>query len=587
MARTFRRLLRLAAPLSGSIGLAVLLGVLTVGSGIGLMATSAYLISAAALHPSVAALGVAIVGVRFFGISRGIWRYLERYVSHYVTFGLLARLRVWFYAAIEPLAPARLLAYRSGDLLTRVVSDIQTLQDFYVRVLAPPLVAALVGVGMWYFLGAFNGVFAVTLLGFYLLAGAGVPLLTHLLSRRLGQELIAVRAELNVALVDGIQGVADVVAFGQEDAHYRRVQALNRRLIAGQERMAWIGALQGALGNGLMNLALWTMLVAAIPLVRAGQLDGVYLAVLLLAALTSFEAVLPLPAAFGHLGATLEAARRLFEIVDAAPAVQDPAAPSPVPRDYRLEVHDLRFRYEPGAALALDGVSFTVPTGGCVALVGPSGAGKSTVARLLLRFWDTPEGAIRLGGHDLRSYHQDDLHRLIATVAQQTYLFNTTIGENLRLARPAATEADLVRATRQAQIYEFIAALPRGFDTPIGEQGLRLSGGERQRLALARAFLQDAPILLLDEPTAHLDTLTEQALLEPLHALMRGRTTLLITHRLVGLDMAGEILVLRQGRVVERGSHHELVQLEGLYWKMWTLQNQGLLPTHLAAPPGG
>ncbi len=578
MAKTFWRLVRLAAPLSGPIGLAVLLGALTVASGIGLMATSAYLISAAALHPSVAALGVAIVGVRFFGISRGIWRYLERYVSHYVTLGLLARLRVWFYEAVEPLAPARLLAYRSGDLLSRVVSDIGTLQDFYVRVLAPPLVAAVVGLGMWFFLGAFNSVFAFTLLGFYLLAGVGVPLLTHLLSRRVGQAVVVARAELNVALVDGIQGVADIVAFGQEAAHLARVQALDRRLIGGQERLAWIGGLQGALGNGLMNLALWTMLVTAIPLIRAGQLDGVYLAVLLLATLASFEAVLPLPAAFGQLGASLEAARRLFEIVDAPPAVQDPVAPSPTPCDYGLEVHDLRFRYERGATFALDGVSFTVPPGGCVALVGPSGAGKSTIAQLLLRFWDSPEGAIRLGGHDLRAYRQDDVRRLIATVGQQTHLFNTTIRENLLLARPDATPDDLVRAARQAQILDFIEALPHGFDTPIGEQGLRLSGGERQRLALARAFLQDAPILLLDEPTAHLDTLTERALLEPLRALMQGRTTVLITHRLIGLEMAGEILVLRQGQVVERGSHHELVQLEGLYWKLWELQNQVLVP---------
>jgi thiol reductant ABC exporter CydC subunit len=577
MGSTLWRLVRLAAPARGSIGLAVLLGALTVGSGIGLMATSAYLISAAALHPSVAALGMAIVGVRFFGLSRGLWRYLERYVSHDVTLGLLARLRVWFYEAVEPLAPARLLSYRSGDLLSRIVSDIQTLQDFYVRVLAPPLVAALIGLGMWFFLGAFNIVFALTLTVFYLLAGVGVPLLTHLLSRRVGQDVVVARAELNVALVDGVQGVADIVAFGQEAAHARRVQTLNRRLLAGQERLAWIGGLQGALGNALMNLALWTMLVTAIPLVRAGQLDGVYLAVLLLATLASFEAVLPLPTAFGQLGASLEAARRLFEIVVAPPAVQDPASPAPPPRHYGIEVEDLSFRYAPGAALALEGVRFRVPPGGCVALVGPSGAGKSTIAHLLLRFWDPQAGQIRLGGADLRAYPQADLHRLIATVSQQTHLFNTTIRENLLLARPEASDADLVRATQQAQLYEFIQSLPGGFATPIGEQGLRLSGGERQRLALARAFLQDAPILLLDEPTAHLDTLTEQALLAPLRALMQGRTTLLITHRLVGLEIADEILVLCRGHVVERGTHPTLMQREGLYWRLWDLQNRTLV----------
>ena len=313
---TFLRLLKLALPLKGGMALAALLGILTIASGIGLMVTSAWLISMAALHPSVAALGVAVVGVRFFGLARAVFRYLERYFSHQVTFRLLSQLRVWFYRSIEPLAPAGLMEYKSGDLLSRVVADIETLQNFYLRVIAPPLVAAVVGLGLWFFLGAYNLVFAMTLLGFYLMAGIGVPVLVHLLSRKLGQETVTLRAELNVQMVDGIQGMAELVAFGQEKRHLARVDLLNRQLGRLQQRLAWVSGLQGSLTNLLMNLASWTMLLVAIPMVRSGQLDGVYLAMLVLAVVSGFEAILPLPGAFQFLGSSLEAAHRLFEIVD-------------------------------------------------------------------------------------------------------------------------------------------------------------------------------------------------------------------------------------------------------------------------------
>jgi ATP-binding cassette subfamily C protein CydC len=582
MNSSFGRLLKLAAPFKGWMALAALLGFITVASGIGLMATSSYLISSAGLHPSVAALGVAIVGVRFFGIARGLFRYLERYVSHQVTFKLLARLRVWFYEGLEPLAPARLLQYkyRSGDLLSRVVSDIETLQNFYVRVIAPPVVALLVALMLWFFLGAYDVTLALTLLVFFLAASVGVPWLTYLLSGKLGQEIVAVRAELNTQLVEGIQGMAEIVAFGQEPRQSEKLQKLNHKLTGLQERMAWVGGLQNALGNLLMNLAAWTMLIVAIPLVRDGRLDGVYLAVVVLAALASFEAVLPLPTTFQHLGSSLEAARRLFEIVDAKPAVRDPEISSPTPEDYTITVKNLHFSYPIGdtepkpetnssPSPILKGISFEIPQGGCLALVGPSGAGKSTIGNLLLRFWDYSEGEINLGGYDLPQYRQEDLHRLIAVVAQNTHLFNATVYENILLARPTASREEVIEAARQAQLHQFIESLPQGYDTPIGEQGMGLSGGERQRVAIARAILKDAPILLLDEATANLDALTEREVLKALEQLRQGRTTLIITHRLVGLEKVDEILVLRAGKLVERGSHHDLLQLENYYWRMW------------------
>ncbi len=568
-----RRLLALAAPFWRWILLSTALGFLTIGSSIGLMATSAWIISKAALRPSIAVLQVAIVGVRFFGIARGVFRYAERLVSHNTTFRLLAKLRVWFYAALEPLAPARLMQYRSGDLLSRIIADVETLEDFYVRVLAPPLVAIMVAALMTIFMGNFAPELAVTLLIFLLLAGAAAPLLTRWLGRRPGRALVEARAALDMALVDGIQGMADSVAYGAQERQREHIAALSAALIDQQRRMARIDGLQNALGVLLVSLATVAVLIVAIPLV-----EGVNLASLALATIAAFEAVLPLPGAFQTLESNLAAAGRLMDIVeDVRPAVSDPPTPSPQPDGFDLVVQNLRFRYTPDTPPALDGISFALREGQRLAVVGPSGAGKSTLVNLLLRFWDYSEGQIRLGRHDLRAYHGDDARRLIGVVAQQTHLFNTTIRENLLIANVEASEAQIVTAARQAQIHDFIISLPEGYDTYVGEQGLALSGGERQRIAIARALLKDAPLLILDEATANLDAVTEQAVMAAIHALMAGRTTLIITHRLVGLDAVDEILVLDRGQIVEHGTHADLLARGGLYRRLWEMQNQLLV----------
>jgi thiol reductant ABC exporter CydC subunit len=570
------RLLRLAAPFAGWMALSTLSGLATIASGIGLMATAAFIIAKAALHPSIADLQVAIVGVRFFGIARGVFRYLERYISHHVTFRLLARLRVWFYRSLEPLAPARLMAYKSGDLLSRSVADIETLEHFYVRVIAPPLVAVLVGVLMAAWLASYSLWLAVTLLACLAVAGLGVPLLTHTLSRGLGRRTVAVRAELHAVLVDGVQGAADMLAFGQEERYQARVRELSRELASLQGRGARIGGLHAALTGLAMNLTALAILLVAIPLVSGGHLDGVYLALLVLAAIASFEAVAPLPLAVQYLENCLEAGRRLFEIVDARPAVHDPPLPAPPPDGHSLLVENLSFRYQPDEPPALDGVSLSLPPGGCLAVVGPSGAGKSTLVNLLLRFWEYETGRIVLGGRELRDYHPESLRRMMGVVAQDTHLFNATLRENLFVARPDAAQSDLEQAVRQAQLQDLVQALPHGYDTWLGEGGLRLSGGERQRVAIARALLKDAPLLILDEATANLDPLTEREIMGAIRRLMAGRSTLIVTHRLAGLETVDEILVLQGGRVVERGRHHELLRTGEIYRHMWELQNRAL-----------
>jgi ATP-binding cassette subfamily C protein CydC len=582
---TFWRLLQLMSPYAGRMALAAFVGFATIGSSIGLMAAAAYIIASAALHPPLAALQVAIVGVRFFGIARGAFRYLERYVAHQITLQLLAHLRVWFYRAVEPLAPARLLAYRSGDLLSRCVTDVETLEHFYLRVAAPPLVAVLVAALMGVFLATYDVRLAATALAGLALTGIGIPLLTHRLARRPGHQLVAGRADLSAALLDGIQGAADLLAFDCVGRHLTRVATLNAHLVDWQARLVRIAALNEALGGLLVNVTTVAVLAVAIPLVGGGQLSGVHLAVLVLATIASFEAVLPLPLAVQHLESNLAAAHRLFEIIDAAPAVSDPPGASPQPHDYSLVVDNLRFSY-PGSKIAvsfggevsvpsgyeapaLDGISLRVRSGGCVALVGASGSGKTTLVNLLLRFWEYSSGSIRLGGHELREYRADDVRRLMGVVTQHTHLFNATLRDNLLLARPEADEPELWQALEVAQMAQLVRDLPDGLDTWLGEQGLLLSAGERQRVAIARALLRDTPILILDEATANLDTITELAIWRALDALMAGRTSLIVTHRTAGLERADEVLVLQDGRVVERGCHTDLLQADTLYRRWW------------------
>jgi len=592
--RTLQRLLAFLAPFWPWIALSVLLGFLTIGSSIGLLATSAWVIATAALQPSVAVIQVAIVGVRFFGISRGIARYAERLVTHQVTFRVLAHIRTWFYAAIEPLAPARLAGHHSGDLLSRIVTDIGTLEHFFIRAVAPPLVAVPVLALTAVILGSYAPQLIWPALAFLLLTGLGAPVLTLALARGPGRRLAEQRAGLNALLVDGIQGAADLIAFGARARTVDAVRGLSDALGRTQSRLAAISGLSSALGILFTWLAVVAVLVVAIPLVTAGRLAGVSLAVLALATSASFEAVLPLPLAASYLAASLAAARRLFDL--SAPGKQSSAQfplpgmasqsmeiPQQVgdsgvlnlfggfsgPRERTFGVGEtaapaIRFRavtlrYAAGAPPALDGVTFDVPAGSTVAVVGPSGAGKTSLANALLRFWDYEAGEIILGGRAIHELDEETVRGQIGVVAHDPHLFNLTVGDNLRLARTDATRAEIEAAAQTAGAHDFIMALPQGYDTWLGEAGARLSGGERQKIALARAVLKGAPLLILDEPTAHLDAEAEAQVAEALARVTAGRTTLFITHRLALAQAADQIIVMDGGRVVDVGRHEELL----------------------------
>ncbi len=560
----------------GQVLLSALLGFLTIGSSIGLMGASAWLISTAALHPSIATLQVAIVGVRFFGILRGVSRYLERLVSHDLTFKILTRLRVWFYESLEPLAPARLLNYRAGDLLSRIISDIKSLEDFYVRSASPPLVAILVGLTTGLFLGGYHPTLGWLLGGFFIVGGLILPFLVQILAREPGNSLVEERSQLAAGLVNYLQGLPDLLIFGGVEKKQGQLGEISRRYNAAQLRLARISGLNAGFTVLLSNLTMWLVLIIAIPIIQAGEISGVILAALALLTLASFEAIQPLPQAMETLSSSLGAGIRLLEVVDTEPEVVDPVEPTGFPVRCVLTAEDLTFYYPGGTLPALEGISFQLNEGETLAVVGPSGGGKSTLTNLLLRFWEVTQGKLSLGSEKipLRSLTQEDVRRGISVVSQNGYLFSDSIRANIALGKPDGSETEIIAAARIARIDGLVQSLPDGYDTIIGERGQRLSAGERQRVLIARAVLKDAPILLLDEPTANLDPLTERSLLETLFEIMKSKTALLITHRLVGLANVDQILVLHQGRIVEQGTESELIKKAGLYHRMWSLQNR-------------
>jgi ATP-binding cassette subfamily C protein CydC len=579
--KTTLRLLHFLQPFSRWVLLSTLLGAATIASSIGLLGTSAFLIARAALHPSIADLQVAIVGVRFFGISRALLRYLERLTSHATNFRLLAQLRVWFYRAVEPLAPAQLLDQHSGNLLNRAISDIETLENFYVRAVAPPLTALIVTLGLAAYVGQFSLQLSGVLVGGLLLSGIAVPLLTHKLSQHAGKTWGKAQENLSSSWLDLLQGLPDLLIFEQAASALERVRQANQRSLSAQQRLIWTGAISNALNTLLTNFTLIIVLVISIPLVSHASLDGVLLAVLTLITLAGFEAVTPLATAAQFWQSSQSAAARLFELADRPIIIAEPDQPFPIPTQLHLSIRNLTFAYPNTSTPVLRDIYFDIPDGAHIALVGPSGSGKSTLLTLLLRFWDVPPCTLWLGQQDLRSFSPEALRNHITAALQPPYLFTATLRQNLLLGNPQASEAQLWEALHTVNLDHWANNLPDRLDTWLGEQGAIVSGGEQQRIALARTLLRPGSLTLLDEPTANLDAETERTLLQRLPTALTGRSVLWVTHRLTGLESFDTILVLDQGCIVERGTHASLLAQGGLYAKMFNIQRNTLAQTML------
>ncbi len=551
-----RRMLRLLGRLRWWIVATALISGATFAAGIGLTATAGGLISRSALVDTTATLTLAIVGVRFFAVARAVGRYLERYVGHLGTFRMLTAVRTWFFAGIEPLAPAVLDQERGGDVLTRIVDDVEALQDLPLRVLVPPLAAVLaaaVGAGV---LAALDPPLAGVLGVFLLVSGVVVPMASRRANRARLTELAAQRALASSVAVEGLGALADLVAYGREDLLVERSAELDARRTSTERALARARATNVALSGLLGGLAVLTTLALAVALVRGGRIEGVVLAVVPLAVMATYEAVAPLSASYEHLDRSRIAASRLFGLVDRPATVVEPPADvdPPVPSGRgRVEFDGVDFRYRAGGPDVLHGTTFTIPAGATVAIVGPSGAGKSTLAALLLRFWQPDAGAIRIDGVDLAALGSQGARRAVAVVAQHDHLFDTTVRDNLRLADPDADDERLWAALEAVGLHRVVAALPGGLDARAGEDGRRLSGGERQRLMIARALLADAPVLVLDEATAHLDPATRAAVLAGVRAWRPGRTTVHITHDPTALGAVDLVVHLDAGRVTPAG----------------------------------
>ncbi len=564
--RPLLRLLWLARPLRGRLALSILAGAAATGCGVALLGTAGFLLARASQHPSILAISAAVVAVRALSVGRGVSRYLERLTSHDVAFRVLADIRVAIYRRLERLAPAGLAAFRSGDLLAALISDVDATQDLFIRGIGPPLAAALVGVAAvtvcLLILAPAGGVLAVGLLA----GGVAVPTIAVAATRRAARATAVARGDLSAAITDLLSGAADLHAFGAEDAALAAAAKADTKLTTLARRVAGATGLGSGLMAGLTGLTLWGVLILGVAAVAHGTLTRVPLAVLTLTALASFETVTVMPAAALQLGSARASATRIGAILDSPDPVTEPLAPWPRPAaPGHVQLSGVQVRYERDGPLALDGLDLDLRPGRRVALIGPSGAGKSTVASVLLRFCVPVGGTVTLDGADLGRYAGEAVRTVVGGCPQDPHIFDTSIRDNLRLARPDATDDELVAAAAQARLLAWIDTLPAGWDTLVGAHGAAMSGGERQRLALARALLADPAVLILDEPTAHLDPETRTALMADLLGVTAGRATLLITHELDGLDQVDEIVVLDHGKVVQRGPHDQIIGVQGPY----------------------
>jgi ATP-binding cassette subfamily C protein CydC len=547
------------------------LGLLAMISAIGLLALSGWFISAAAYAGLTAATAQLFnffhpgIGVRLFAIGRTLARYAERIVTHDVTFRILQSLRSWFYIHLEPLAPARLMMLRSADVLNRIVADIDALDNLYLRVLSPSIVALATSILVVTFLWIFDPLIALSVAMFLVIAAIGVSAVVLLLAGSAGRELAHHTSDLRIRIVDALQGLPELLVFGAYRQQIESVKQSNLALLKIQLRMSHIRGLSFALITIFSGLAVLSTLYLAVILVNRETLDGAVLALVILTVMASFEAIFPLPLAYQYLGQTQEAGRRLLELVETEPQVTFPDQSSVLDRQFSVTFERVSFRYYEQAPWALRNVEFHIPAGQRVAVIGETGSGKSTLMHLLTRFWNPVSGHIRLAENEICSFSEADLRRFISVVSQQPHMFNATLKDNLLLACPGASDDELLTALNAAQLLEFVKELPDGLNTWTGEAGQLLSGGQARRVAVARAILHNAPLWVLDEPTEGLDPITEKHMMQALKQQTAGRTLLLITHRLIDLDWMDHILMLDHGRVIAQGNHEELLKNNDRY----------------------
>ncbi|HET6986238.1 MAG TPA: thiol reductant ABC exporter subunit CydC [Kribbella sp.] len=546
---TFSWLIRVVRPELRRLAAAALLGTLAMTCSIGLMATSAWLISRAAEHPPVLYLTVAIVAVRAFGIGRGVLRYAERLVGHDAAFRVLCRTRVQAWIDLDRAAPAGLGGTRAGDLLTRVTRDVDAIQDLIVRALLPIAVSLFTGVATVVVLTALLPAAGGVLLAGLTTAAVGGPMASLLLSDRAERRFAPARSALATGVHELVTGLPDLTAYDATPQALERIRHEDAQLTSILRRSASATGVGAAVTNAALALTVTGEILVGVPAVRDGQLPGVVLAVLVLTPLAAFELVTPLPGAARHLLRGWRAAGRLHALAALpAPSVAwgtEPATPG------SLSVRHLDARWPGAASPVLQDLSLELRPGQRVGLIGPSGSGKSTLAAVLMGFLAPEAGTVTLAGVNQAAMDEASYRRHVLLCGQDDHVFDATIRDNLLIGKPDASDDELLAALDRVRLGSWVRRQPDGLGTAVGERGARLSGGERQRLVLARALLADPAVLILDEPTAHLDGPTADELVHDITQATEGRTTLLITHRHRDLEAVDEVLELSDGRAYQ------------------------------------
>jgi len=555
------------------LGLAGVLGAVASGSAVALLGVSAWLISTAAEMPPVLTLTVAAVLVRALALSRAIFRYAERLVGHDAAFRGLTQLRVTVYERLERLAPTGLRAFGRGDLLARLVADVDAALDLPLRVVLPWLQAILVAGATVAFLAWLLPAAGVVVAVLSIVAIALVPWLIAATARAAEGRMAPARAAMTAAVVRALDATPELSAFGAGTAATARVGALDDELTRLNVRESYSLGLGGGIGTLVQGAAVVASLVIAVPAVIDGRIGPVWLAVAALLPLALFDVLATLPTSALSFQRLRGSAVRLDELNEVPDPVAAPAHPVALPDRFTgLTVTGMSAQWVAGT-VALQDLHLRIEAGERVAVVGASGAGKSTLAAVLMGFLPY-EGSIAYSGTQIRDVDGDDLRHHVGLLTQQAHIFDTSIADNVRIGDPAASDERVRQALDAAQLTTWIDRLPRGMDAPVGAFGLSVSGGERQRIALARLLVARRPLVILDEPTEHLDGATADALNATMMTALSDATVLLITHRLRGVERFDRIVQLDRGRIVAHGTHAELMAQGGWYAQQWTLESE-------------